>query len=162
MKIQNPYRTGLFAGLGVITALVIGGAIGSLATILTWVGAALFLALGLDPLVTWLEKHKVKRPVAILITLVGVLGVFVGLVFALIPVIVEQVGNLVTQISEVVVPGLQDGSFVAWVKDTERECRRAGTGFRPLPARTDPDPVSRPRRFDPPHSQCRRSEIRIR
>ncbi len=106
MKIQNPYRTGLFAGLGVITALVIGGAIGSLATILTWVGAALFLALGLDPLVTWLEKHRVKRPVAILITLVGVLGVFVGLVFALIPVIVEQVGNVVVQI--------QDGQLDTW------------------------------------------------
>ena len=106
VKIQNPYRTGLFAGLGVITALVIGGAIGSLATILTWVGAALFLALGLDPLVTWLEKHKVKRPVAILITLVGVLGVFVGLVFALIPVIVEQVGNVVVQI--------QDGQLRTW------------------------------------------------
>ncbi len=117
MKIQNPYRTGLFAGLGVITALVIGGAIGSLSTILTYVGAALFLALGLDPLVTWLERHKVKRPVAILITLVGVLGIFAGLVFALIPVIVEQVGNLITQIQEVVVPGLQDGSFVAWLQE---------------------------------------------
>ena len=116
MKIINPYRTGLFAGLGVLTAIVIGGAIGSLSTILTYVGAALFLALGLDPLVTWLERHKVKRPVAILITLVGVLGIFAGLVFALIPVIVEQVGNLITQINDVVVPGIQDGSFVDWTK----------------------------------------------
>ena len=116
MKIQNPYRTGLFAGLGVITALVIGGAIGSLSTILTYVGAALFLALGLDPLVTWLERHKVKRPIAILITLVGVLGIFAGLVFALIPVIVEQVGNLIDQINSVIIPGIQDGSFVDWTK----------------------------------------------
>jgi predicted PurR-regulated permease PerM len=117
VKIQNPFRTGLFAGLGVITALVIGGAIGSLATILTYVGAALFLALGIDPLVTWLEKRKVPRPVAILITLVGVLGIFAGLVFALIPVIVEQVGNLIVQINEVVIPGFQDGTFVAWVNE---------------------------------------------
>ena len=139
VKIQNPYRTGLFAGLGVITALVIGGAIGSLATILTWVGAALVLALGLDPLVTWLEKHKVKRPVAILITLVGVLGVFVGLVFALIPVIVEQVGNLVTQISEVVVPGLQDGSFVAWVKEYLPWLNIDGIIDQAVAAATNPD-----------------------
>ncbi len=116
MKIQNPFRVGLFAGLGVLTALVIGAAIGSLATILTYVGAALFLALGIDPLVTWLEKRKVPRPVAILITLVGVLGIFAGLVFALIPVIVEQVGNLITQINDVVIPGFQDGTFVDWVK----------------------------------------------
>jgi len=115
MKIQNPFRLGLLAGLGVLVAIVIGGAVTSLATILTYVGAALFLALGLDPLVTWLEKHKVKRPIAILIVLVGVLGIFAGLVFALIPVIVEQVSNLVTQITDVVVPGFQDGTFVDWV-----------------------------------------------
>ena len=116
MKIQNPFRTGLFAGLGVITALVIGGAVGSLSTILTYVGAAVFLALGLDPLVTWLEKHRIKRPIAILISLVAVLGIFAGLVFAIIPVIVEQVTNLITQISEVIIPGIQDGSLLEGVK----------------------------------------------
>lgn len=116
MKIQNPFRTGLFAGLGVITALVIGGAVGSLSTILTYVGAAVFLALGLDPLVTWLEKRRIKRPIAILISLVAVLGVFTGLVFAVIPVIVEQVTNLITQISEVIIPGIQDGSLLEGVK----------------------------------------------
>lgn len=117
MKIQNPFRLGLLAALGVLVAIVIGAAVTSLATILTYVGAALFLALGLDPLVTWLEKHKVKRPIAILIVLVGVLGIFAGLVFALIPVIVEQVGNLITQITDVVVPGVQDGTYVDWVNE---------------------------------------------
>ncbi|OUD85863.1 hypothetical protein BC477_15750 [Clavibacter michiganensis subsp. michiganensis] len=37
MKIQNPYRLGLLAGLGVLTALVIGGALVSLGTVLTYV-----------------------------------------------------------------------------------------------------------------------------
>jgi predicted PurR-regulated permease PerM len=117
LKIQNPFRTALLAGLGVLVAILIGQAVGNLATILTYVGAAIFLALGLDPLVTWLEKHKVKRPVAILIALVGVIGIFVGLVFALIPVIVEQVTNLVTQISDVIVPGIQDGTLLEGIKD---------------------------------------------
>jgi predicted PurR-regulated permease PerM len=116
VKVQNPFRTGLFAGLGVIAALVIGGAVGSLSTILTYVGAAVFLALGLDPLVTWLEKHRIKRPIAILISLVGVLGIFTGLVFAVIPVVVEQITNLVTQVSEVIIPGIQDGSLLEGVK----------------------------------------------
>ena len=115
MKIQNPFRLGLLAGLGVLVAIVIGGAVTSLATILTYVGAALFLSLGIDPLVTWLEKHRVKRPVAILIVLVGIIGVFTGLVFALIPVIVEQVGNLIKQITDVVIPGFQDNTFVDWI-----------------------------------------------
>jgi predicted PurR-regulated permease PerM len=116
VKIQSPFRTALFAGLGVITALVIGGAIGDLRTILTYVGAALFLALGLDPLVTWLEKHKVKRPIAILIALVGVIGIFAGLVLALIPVIVEQIGNLVTQIQDNVIPAIESEAYVDWAR----------------------------------------------
>jgi predicted PurR-regulated permease PerM len=116
VKIQNPFRTALFAGLGVITALVIGGAVGSLSTILTYVGAALFLALGLDPLVTWLEKRRIKRPIAILIALVGVLGIFTGLVLAVIPVVVEQITNLVTQIQENVGPAIENETYVEWAK----------------------------------------------
>ena len=116
MKIQNPYRLGLLAGLGVLTALLIGGALTNLATILTYIGAALFLALGLDPLVTWLEKRNVKRPIAILIALVGVIGVFVGLVFALIPVIVEQVTNVVTLVSETVIPSIQNNTLASDIK----------------------------------------------
>ena len=117
MKIQNPFRLGLLAGLGVLVAIVIGGAVGSLATILTYIGAAIFLALGLDPLVTWLEKHKVKRPLAIVITLVGVLGVLAGLVFALIPVISEQVQNITQVITKTIIPGIQDNSLITDIND---------------------------------------------
>ena len=91
MKIHNPFLFGLLGGLGVLVAIAIGATIGSLATILTYIGAALFLALGLDPLVTWLEKKKFPRPIAIATVLVAVLGVFTGLVFAIIPVVTEQV-----------------------------------------------------------------------
>ena len=102
MKIQNPFRLGLFGGLGVIVAIAIGAAVGSLATVLTYVGAALFLALGIDPLVSWLEKHGWKRPVAILTVLVGLLGVIAAFVFAVVPVIVDQVGNLIEQAPTIV------------------------------------------------------------
>jgi predicted PurR-regulated permease PerM len=118
LKFQNPFRFGLIGGLGVLTALLIGGALTSLTTILTYIGAALFLALGLDPAVSWLERHKVPRPLAILITLIVVVGVFTGLVFALIPVVVEQVTNLSTQISNNIVPGITDGSILKGIKST--------------------------------------------
>ncbi len=99
MKIQNAFRFGLFGGLGVLVALLIGGAFTSLATILTYIGAALFIALGLDPLVTWLESRKWPRWAAILTVLVGVLGLFAGLVFAIIPVVIEQSTKLINQIT---------------------------------------------------------------
>ncbi|QAV69808.1 AI-2E family transporter [Salinibacterium sp. UTAS2018] len=95
MKILNPFRLGLLGGLGVLVAVGIGQTVISLATILTYVGAALFLALGLDPVVTWLETKKFPRWTAILTVLVGVLGVFTGLIFAIVPVIAEQVRNAV-------------------------------------------------------------------
>src|SRR5690554_710113 len=102
MKIQNAFRFGLLGGLGVLVALGIGAAVGNLATILTYIGAALFLALGLDPLVTWLESKHFPRWLAIITVLAGVLGVFTGLVFALVPVVVEQVEKLVVQIQEII------------------------------------------------------------
>jgi predicted PurR-regulated permease PerM len=101
MKIQQSFRLGLFGGLGVLVAVGIGATIGSLATLLTYVGAALFLALGLDPIVSWLENRKVPRPFAILIVLIGLLALVAGLVLAIIPIIVEQVGRAIAAI-----PGL--------------------------------------------------------
>ena len=117
MKIQNAFRFGLFGGLGVLVALLIGAVVGSLGTILTYIGAALFLALGLDPLVTWLEKKGVRRPVAILVVLVGVLGIFAGLVLAIIPVIVDQVQNLVQQIPPLI-QSIEDDTLVMRIKES--------------------------------------------
>jgi predicted PurR-regulated permease PerM len=88
------FRIGLVGGLGVLTALLIGGILGQLGTVLIYIGLALFLALGLDPLVTWLEK-RIHRGVAIALVVLAVLGVFAGLLFAVIPVLVEQATNLV-------------------------------------------------------------------
>lgn len=115
MKIQNAFRLGLFGGLGVIVAIAIGAAVSDLATILTYVGAALFIALGLDPLVSFLEKRKWPRWLAILTVLVGVLGAFTGLIFAIIPVITDQVTLLVKQI-ENLIPVITSSTFTDDVK----------------------------------------------
>lgn len=109
MKIHNAFRLGIFGGLGVLIALLIGGAFASLATILTYIGAAIFIALGLDPLISWLESRKWPRWAALLTVLVGVLGLFAGLVFALIPVVIEQSSRLVTEVTRyVTTPRLLD------------------------------------------------------
>lgn len=99
MKIQNAFRLGIFGGLGVLVAILIGGAFASLATILTYIGAAIFIALGLDPLISWLESKKWPRWAAIVTVLLGVLGMFTGLVFAIIPVVIEQSTKLINQVA---------------------------------------------------------------
>lgn len=112
MKIQNAFRLGLFGGLGVLVALAIGAAVGTLATIITYIGAAIFLALGLDPAVSWLERHRFPRWLAILTVVAAVLAIFTGLVFAVIPVIVDQTSNLVNGLTPLI-EGLQDANWVA-------------------------------------------------
>ena len=117
MKIQNPFRLGLVAGLGVLVALAIGGAIVNLATILTYVGAALFLALGLDPVVSWVEKRGLPRWVAVVLVLIGALGLVTGLVFAIVPVITEQVNRLISQVPELI-RVFSDGTALTWAEQT--------------------------------------------
>jgi predicted PurR-regulated permease PerM len=118
VKILNPFRLGLFGGLGVLVAVLIGTAVGSLATILTYVGAALFLALGVDPLVSWLEKHGWKRAVAILVVLVGLLAVVAGFVLAIIPVIADQVSNLIEQAPDLIDQLFTQNGLETWWNDT--------------------------------------------
>jgi predicted PurR-regulated permease PerM len=102
VKIQNAFTLGLVATLGVGVGLLILGAVVSLATILTYIGVALFIALGLDPIVSWLERKHWPRWLAILTVLVAVLGVFTGLVFAVVPIIVEQTTQLVNVLPDVI------------------------------------------------------------
>ena len=60
-KISNSFQVGLLGGLGVLTALVIGGAITTLANVITYVAAAIFIALGLEPIVAKLSQLGLRR-----------------------------------------------------------------------------------------------------
>ena len=67
--VDHPLVVAFVATLGVLGALLIGSAIGSIATILTYIILALFVSLGLDPVVRRLERagggnrgHR-RRPV---------------------------------------------------------------------------------------------------
>ena len=90
----NAFRIGLVGGLGVLLSLLIGGVVTQLSTVLIYIGVALFLALGLDPLVSWLER-RMPRGLAITIVFAAVILLFGGLLFAVIPLIVNQAGNFI-------------------------------------------------------------------
>jgi predicted PurR-regulated permease PerM len=117
VRIRSAFRTGLAGGLGVLLALAIGGAIEHLATILTYVGAAVFLALGLDPMVTQLQRLRMPRWLAMIIVLVVVLGVVALILFLVVPVIVNQTANLVKSIGHYT-QGLTYRQFLAQMQRT--------------------------------------------
>jgi len=99
MKLHNPFRTALVATLGVGLGILLIASVQALSTILLYVGTALFLSLGLDPMVTWLTRRRLPRWAAVLITILVVLGVFAGIVLMVIPTLVAQISQFVRQIT---------------------------------------------------------------
>lgn len=93
------FRFALIATLAVGLGLLVWGIVNELATVLTYVGAAIFLALGLDPLVSWLTSKKFPRWAAILTVLLGVITLFAVIVASVIPILVEQFTSLVNAIA---------------------------------------------------------------
>ncbi|GAB15328.1 hypothetical protein ARGLB_085_00110 [Arthrobacter globiformis NBRC 12137] len=94
---QHPLYLGFMGTVGVGLALLVYW-IGSHTTqLLLWIVAALFIALGLDPVVRWLEGRKIPRPAGILVSVSVLMIAVVGFFATLIPTIVEQVTELVKQ-----------------------------------------------------------------
>ena len=97
-RISNAFQLGLTGGLGVLAAIVLGAAISQTATILTYIGIALFIALGLDPMVRGMTKRKVPRPIAVAIVVAGFLGAVALLLWAVIPAAINEASRLINQI----------------------------------------------------------------
>jgi predicted PurR-regulated permease PerM len=100
VRIANPLQIGLLGGLGVLLALAIGAAVGSLATVLTYVLTAVFLALGLEPIIARLQRARLPRWAALLIVVLVVLVVVAALVLAIVPLIVQQSAALAGTIAQ--------------------------------------------------------------
>lgn len=118
MKIHNPFRTALVATLGVGLGILLIGSVQTLSTVLLYLGTALFLSLGLDPLVSLLERRRLPRWLAVLITILAVLAIFAGIVLIVLPVLVDQISQLIAQISAIVERGTAIPDLKEWMTDT--------------------------------------------
>jgi len=113
VKIRS-FRIGFVGALGVLLAVLLGGILGQLGTVILYVALALFLALGLDPVVSWMQRRDIPRWLAILLVFVVVIGIFVGLIAALVPIVVEQTKILVEDWDSIVT-NLQESDLVGWL-----------------------------------------------
>ncbi|TDN91175.1 AI-2E family transporter [Microbacterium sp. BK668] len=115
--IDRPLVGGFAATLGVLGALLLGSALISISTILVYIVLALFLSLGLDPIVRLLERHGVKRGAGIGI----VFGAFALLMAAflvfVLPPVIAQIGQFVRAIPEALDEIPQTEWFVALPPD---------------------------------------------
>jgi len=67
-------------------------------SVLVLIGLALFIAAGLDPVVSWLTRRRVPRWAAVIIVLLGVAGIVAGFVAAAIPPLAAQTSKLISEL----------------------------------------------------------------
>lgn len=94
-RISNAFQIGLLGGLGVLTALLIGGAITTLANVITYIAASIFIALGLEPIVAKLSQLGLRRRYAILTVMASLIAVIAFLIAAVLPTLASQAAHFV-------------------------------------------------------------------
>jgi predicted PurR-regulated permease PerM len=87
---RSPFFIGMTAAAGVAITYGLVELTIRARSVLVLIGLALFIAAGLDPAVTWLERHRFPRWAAVLTILLAAFGLLGGFVAAAIPPLVAQ------------------------------------------------------------------------
>jgi len=115
VRIQNIFRIGLIGTLGVGLGMLLLAMVGSLATVLTYIGVAFFLALGLDPSVKWLQRKKFPKWAAILTVVVIFLGVVVSVILAVVPAFITQATEFIKNFPTIV-SNMEKEAWFRWLE----------------------------------------------
>ncbi len=94
---QHPMYVGFMGTVGVGVALLVYWIGSNITQLLLWIVTALFIALGLDPVVRWLEGKNVPRPAGILVSVAILALAVTGFFATVIPTIVAQVTQIVQE-----------------------------------------------------------------
>jgi predicted PurR-regulated permease PerM len=94
---KSPFLVGMAAAAGVAVTYGFVLMLVGLREILILVGLALFIAIGLEPLVSWLVGRRLPRWLAVTVVFVAAFGAVGGFLTAAIPVVVEQATQLVAR-----------------------------------------------------------------
>lgn len=97
-RLDNPFALGFTITLGGLAALLLGLAFANLSTVIIYIAFALFAALGLDPIVRWLERHGLPRTWGIVVVFFGFAVVIVGAIWLIVPTVVDQVTSFIADV----------------------------------------------------------------
>jgi predicted PurR-regulated permease PerM len=119
MMADHPFRWAFIATLGAIVAIGIVSLVLSISGVVFSVFAAVFITLGLDPLVRWFQRHGMKRGVAIVTVIVLFILVIAGMLWLVLPLVIDQAITFANAL-----PGLLDDlQSQEWFQEAQ-----AGTG----------------------------------
>jgi len=113
VDLGHPFAWGFTATVGGLVALALASSVINLSTVLISVGVALFIALALDPLVRWLENHRMSRGLSIAVVFAGFFLVLGGMIAIVVPTAVVQI----TQFAAAVPGYLTDMQNSDWFKN---------------------------------------------
>jgi len=94
---RSPFYIGLTASAGVAVTYATVRILGSLSSVLVLIGVAFFLALGLEPAVSWFVNRKLPRWAATTLVFVIFLAMMGAFLAAAIPPLVQQASELIKQ-----------------------------------------------------------------
>jgi predicted PurR-regulated permease PerM len=94
---RSPFLVGLTASAGVAVTYGVVRSVAAASSMLLLIGVAFFVALGLEPAVSWLVGKKLPRWAAVSAVLLAVLAVVAGTLAAAIPPLVEQARQFIDQ-----------------------------------------------------------------
>ena len=98
----HPFYFGFLAALGALAAITLMRALASASQVFVLIVVAMFIAMGLNPVIEFLRGRGLSRPVAVLVMLFAVL-VFVGLFsFLVIPPIISQSNQLISSAPDLI------------------------------------------------------------
>ncbi|MCC2032855.1 AI-2E family transporter [Microbacterium allomyrinae] len=114
-RLDSPFTVGFLLTLGGLAAALLGIALSNIATVLIYIALAMFAALGLDPLLKWFERHHVSRTWAIVIVFFIFAVVAVGLLWLVVPTLIEQIGEFITSIPSTIT-NFEQSDFYHWLE----------------------------------------------
>ncbi len=95
---RSPFYMGMLGAFGVAVVFVLGSVIIAMGQVLLLIVLAVTIAVGLDPLVVWLNRRGVPRGLAVTTVLVIAVALFAGFLALAIPVLVTQATDLANQL----------------------------------------------------------------
>ncbi|XNZ00839.1 AI-2E family transporter [Micrococcus luteus] len=117
VHLRAPVTAGFLLTTGVGLALLIYWMLAANRELILWILAALFIALGLDPIVRKIESWGAPRSVGVLAAVLGLAGVAAAFLSLLVPTVVEQSAEFVNRVPQTI----QDVMGSAVFHDLDRQ-----------------------------------------
>lgn len=87
---RSPFVIGMTAAAGVLVTIGLLEVVTAARGVLLLIAAALFLAVGIEPVISWLTRHRIPRGIAVTLVLLCVTAALAGFLAAAITPLVDQ------------------------------------------------------------------------